>query len=327
MRRKKGILGLGTMIVLLATAACLSGCALGEQGELSSAIDLEEATDASEMTKSLPPMNPDDVMRYGREVYLTQETRDDGGESSAEADNGDGIKNGDESESRDGSESGDETKSSEQTESGEETKGSNETGSGNESESRDATKSDDETKNSNKLESDVGKDGGETVGDPMTESNVAPKGQDGAYEKSVQDSENVGKTETNVVTNEDPCAGGHVYGGLYVWREATCTVPADLCQVCVTCGAEKHVSGGLAEHVLVKTLVKEGNCIEPYEYRYDCVNCDYFSYEQDYSQMENGHQYSTGSYQEFDENLLEWVIVTVTKCGICGKELERTRSE
>ena len=159
------------------------------------------------------------------------------------------------------------------------------------------------------------------------ESDITSTEENGGGEQGQSDGNTTQASSTLNSPSEDPCAGGHVYGNPFIWREATCTVPADICQVCVNCGAEKHMSGGLAEHVLTKKLVREGNCMEPYEYRYDCANCDYFSYEKDYSQMENGHQYSTGSYQEFDENLLEWITITVIKCGICGKEIERTRTE
>ena len=253
-------------------------------------------------------------MRYGREVYLSQETGNVEEESIVGADSIVGTEESTESESIDETEESTESVSNDGADGRIETKNKDGTSGRIETESSEGTGGSkktekvEETKNS---DGEQGKSGGETT----EASSVETKGST-EVEGSVANS-----------VSEDPCAGGHVYGELYVWREATCTVPADLCQVCVQCGAERHLSGGLAEHVLTKTLVREGNCLEPYEYRYDCANCDYFTFEKDYSQMENGHQYSTGSYQEFDENLLEWVTITVTKCGICGKELERTRSE
>ena len=62
--------------------------------------------------------------------------------------------------------------------------------------------------------------------------------------------------------------------------------------------------------------------MEPDEYRIDCSECDYFRTEEDYSQMENRHHYVTGTYQVFDEELLEWVDVTRTYCSICNKSKE-----
>ncbi len=78
----------------------------------------------------------------------------------------------------------------------------------------------------------------------------------------------------------------------------------------------------LAEHKLTKTLVREGNCLEPDEYAIECSECDYYRTEEDYSQMENRHHYVTGTYQVFDEELLEWVDVTRTYCIKCNKDKE-----
>ncbi|MBP5262788.1 MAG: hypothetical protein J6Z33_00280 [Lachnospiraceae bacterium] len=120
----------------------------------------------------------------------------------------------------------------------------------------------------------------------------------------------------------DPCANGHVYDEGYVWQASTCTTPGDYCWHCTVCGREKHQTMPLAEHNLSKTLVREGDCLEPDEYRIDCSECDYFLIEEDYSQCENRHHYVTATYQVFDEELLEWVDVTRTYCSKCNKNKE-----
>ena len=123
-------------------------------------------------------------------------------------------------------------------------------------------------------------------------------------------------------TSEDPCANGHIYDDGYVWAKSTCTVPGDYCWHCIICGHEKHLIMPLAEHQMEKTLLREGDCIWPDEYKYVCANCPHFYYEEDYSQMENRHHWVTGTYQVFDENLLEWVDVTRTYCSRCNKDKE-----
>ena len=125
-----------------------------------------------------------------------------------------------------------------------------------------------------------------------------------------------------IQTSADPCANGHVYDDGYVWAKSTCSVPGDYCWNCIVCGHEKHVPLPLAEHQMEKILLREGDCIWPDEYKYVCANCPHFYYEEDYSQMENRHQWVTGSYQVFDENLLEWVEVTRTYCSRCNRDKE-----
>ena len=125
-----------------------------------------------------------------------------------------------------------------------------------------------------------------------------------------------------IQTSADPCANGHVYDDGYVWAKSTCTVPGDYCWHCIICGHEKHLALPLVEHQMEKTLLREGDCIWPDEYKYVCANCPHFYYEEDYSQMENRHQWVTGTYQIFDENLLEWVEVTRTRCSKCNKDKE-----
>lgn len=129
-------------------------------------------------------------------------------------------------------------------------------------------------------------------------------------------------TTTSTSAPADPCANGHTYDEGYVWRASTCTVPGDYCWHCTVCGREKHETMPLAEHKLTKTLVREGNCLEPDEYAIECSECDYYRTEEDYSQMENRHHYVTGTYQVFDEELLEWVDVTRTYCIKCNKDKE-----
>ena len=321
MKQGKVFLDLGFMIGLLLATIWISGCSLDRQENALESADGIETTEAS---KSLPPINPEDVMRYGREVYLLRETESIEEERNAKTGGADEMEDSTEVESVDGTDDSTEAESSDGTDDSTEAESSDGTDGRIESESVDGTSGSkkiekmEETKNSS---GEQGKPEGETTEASSVETSNVEAGS-----VETKDSTEVEGSVANS-TAADPCADGHVYGELCVWREATCTIPADLCQVCVRCGAERHLSGGLAEHALTKTMVREGNCLEPYEYRYDCANCDYFTYEKDYSQMENGHQYSTGSYQEFDENLLEWITITVTKCGICGKELERTRSE
>ena len=120
----------------------------------------------------------------------------------------------------------------------------------------------------------------------------------------------------------DPCANGHIYDEGYVWQASTCTTPGDYCWHCTVCGREKHEALPLTEHNLSKNLVREGNCLEPDEYRIECSQCDYQRTEEDYSQCENRHHYVTGTYQVFDEELLEWVDVTRTYCSKCNKNKE-----
>ncbi len=120
----------------------------------------------------------------------------------------------------------------------------------------------------------------------------------------------------------DPCANGHIYDEGYVWAKSTCDTLGDYCWHCIVCGHEKHLALPFAEHQMEKTLLREGNCIWPDEYKCFCINCGYFYYEEDYTQMEYRHQWVTGSYQVFDENLLEWVEVTRTYCSKCNRDKE-----
>lgn len=120
----------------------------------------------------------------------------------------------------------------------------------------------------------------------------------------------------------DPCANGHSYDEGSVWQEASCKAPGDYCWHCTVCGHEKHDAIPQKDHVLVRTLEREGTCMEPDEYRISCSECDYYSMEDDYSQMENRHNYVTVTYQEFDEDRLEWIDITRTYCSICNKNKE-----
>lgn len=116
---------------------------------------------------------------------------------------------------------------------------------------------------------------------------------------------------------------GHNFDEGYVWQESTCTIPGDYCWTCANCGYTKHQAMPLKEHDYEKILQNQGDCKTPDTWKLQCRNCAHFYEENDYSQCENRHVFSTGSYQEFDEVTLEWVTVTVTKCGVCGRETER----
>ena len=79
------------MIGLILAMAWLSGCTPDRQKDALEAADVEES---KELVKSLPPINPEDVMRYGREVYLLRNTGSTDEESSAAGTGADGEEDG-----------------------------------------------------------------------------------------------------------------------------------------------------------------------------------------------------------------------------------------
>ena len=104
-------------------------------------------------------------------------------------------------------------------------------------------------------------------------------------------------------------------------------MPGDYCYTCKRCGTNRHEGIARTEHDMEEVSRVDGNCIQATIINYECKNCDHFERVYDDSCVGRDHVFGTGSYQEFDEEKLEWVTITVTSCGVCGYELERKQSD
>ena len=124
----------------------------------------------------------------------------------------------------------------------------------------------------------------------------------------------------------DPCANGHDWVKKEVSVEPTCWHDGTVVYECTKCGKRKAEGMSKLPHEMEVESHRDGDCVTAAFTRYQCKNCDHFEDEYDDSCVGRDHVYSTGTYQEFDEELLEWVDVTVTKCVRCGLITEKSRS-
>ncbi len=120
----------------------------------------------------------------------------------------------------------------------------------------------------------------------------------------------------------DPCANGHDWVQKDVWKEPTCLHGGTVLYECKKCGTTKAESTSKLPHEMEVESHRDGDCVEPAFTRYKCRNCEHFEDEYDDSCVGRDHHWVTGTYEEFDEELLEWVTVERTFCTRCNKDKE-----
>jgi predicted RNA-binding Zn-ribbon protein involved in translation (DUF1610 family) len=308
------------MIALLAMTACTNKKELSLYADESSVATVETKESTGETQEALttkatpaPAVDPDDVIKYNREVYGLNGTD----ETTESTESGSG-------ETETSSEEGSGEASSEVQPSSSETDSSTESTATSTPAPKETAKPKETTKPVETAKP-VETTQPTQTSEPAQTSQPAQTTQPVQTTQPDQTSEPAQTSQPAELTPLEKKAaceanGGHDWNDPYVWRAATCTVPGDLCYICKKCGWERHESAGKAPHDYEATLLREGNCVEPDKWRYVCKNCGSWYEEEDYSHCAERHVWVTGTYKKFDEELLEWVEVSRTCCGICNMD-------